>query len=197
MATTTNPNGETFDANVLGAGIQTLHKIPVLLLDSLPQATGQLDAASQGFPPGSLFYNTTTQSVSSVSMFQVMPLNGVMNGSNKTFTLPSTSYSSIIIIKNGIVVPPTHYGISGSVLTFSDLTGTGSCSSGYFTASSGDALLNDVRGYSLVANSSNYQIENIISPTQVKLLGTATFASGAWSIGIAPLQGETLYALFA
>lgn len=61
LAVTTVPAGDTFTANVLGAGSQTLTKIPITLLTQLASAANDAAAAVAGVSVGVCYYNTTDQ----------------------------------------------------------------------------------------------------------------------------------------
>jgi len=197
LSLTENPSGDTFEAIVLGSGLETLDSIPMVLLTQFTQAAGQLAAQGLNVQPGQVFYDTNLGGLSALSNLDMQPLTGTKNGSNLVFTLPSTNYRFIQIFRNGLLVDPSLYGIGGSVLTFQTLTGVASAASGLLNRVSGDYFPPQMQSNTISINLTTYRLNLVTGPSFATLASAVTFTQTAWTCALAPQEGDSLYALYA
>lgn len=198
LALTTHPDGETFDAPVLGLGTTTLNKIPMVRLDQFTQAASLSVAVGLGVQSGQVYYDTGIAALRAVTSLNYLPLTGTKNGINLVFGLPATNYSFIALVRNGKIMSPSEYTIVGSVVTFQTLTGFASlASTGVLTRVSGGYFLQSMAGCTITVNSLNSLVLSTVNAGVCQIAQSVPFANLLWTCPIAPVQGDELYALYS
>lgn len=197
LALTTNPNGETFVDEVWGAGLQTLDKIPALLLTSLIQSANDGTAEASGVQPSQLYYNTTFNAPAALAAPRQEIPTGFVNGANVIFSLLLNPIR-LLLYRNGMILRAgVDYSLAANVITLRGFSGVCNTNGTAVTFVSGSNFRYSMQGLNIVINSITYTIVSVLGGNTLILNTAAPVATNVnWSTTGAPILGDELNAYY-